>query len=188
MMDKSDFERLVPSIGGGPTFNSAVQHAYVFPEATGLSYEQAYVWVEALGWHAMNKHSAEIYRTLAEGGVPAAYVRQLRPSLNLYTVNDAVMYVAFYSAGVSPGYSRLMWSWSANTVLRFHAEDVDPGYGALDADEVARIVPADVLHPHRAGVPVEYALPLLKKEVRGQAVAEMWRSGIPLEYALTLLP
>ena len=185
-MDKQTYERLVLPIDGGPSFASKAKYAYSFPEETGLSYDDAYVRVEALGWDAMGKNAAAIYRTFVDAGVPAEYVRRVRPSLNLYTVNDAVMFIAFYKAGVSASYSRAMWSWPPTTVLRFHGEKVDPGYGVLPSGEVERLAPADVLHLHRAGAPPEYAVPLLRKGLRGQVVAEMWSSGIPLEYALTL--
>lgn len=186
-MGEQDYQRLVPSIGGGATFKSQERKALSFPQDTGLSYDEAYEWVETLGWYAFTGKSApSIYQFFATVGVPQSYIVGLRASLNLYTVDDAQVYAAFYREGVLVSYARAFRAWSANSVLRFHADHVDPGYGAMGRGRDDRYVPADVLHPHRAGAPPEFAIPLIERGLRGKQVADLWSAGVPLEYALTM--
>ncbi len=45
-MDEQGYARLVPSIGGGATFKSQERSALSFPQDTGLSYDEAYEWVQ----------------------------------------------------------------------------------------------------------------------------------------------
>jgi hypothetical protein len=185
-MDRTDYERLVPSIGGGAPSPSYIRRAVEFPRLARLTYDEAYAWVEALGWYAFQyKETAEIHRSLVEAGVPRKYVGELRRAVKLERARDVAVFAAFYQAGVPAGYAIAMHRWTPNTVLRFYDEGVDIGYGQVDGLAL-KVTVGNVILLQREGVPPDYAVPLLRGRVQTPAVIDAWRSGIPLEYALQL--